>query len=318
MINTTYQSITLDWTPDSRSERKFHLITAVVVTVMFLLAIVISNIDVPEEERQRVVEVPPRIAEYISEQQPPPEVEQPEPTPLPTPVPIPTPRPKVAREVETVEEPLTESEIEAREKAQQSGLLALGGELADLIDTSDVDEMVRGEISESDAGSQEAAGHGTDVLTTGIAEGSGGVNSEEYLSAGVSSTRLSKREVALVKQSLFKDDIKIEAKGGDGTGERGGNVRSEEEVTIVFDQHKGTLYSIYNRERRKKPGLKGKIVLELTISPEGKVTNVRIVSSELNDPALERRLVSRIKLFKFEAKQVEPVTVTFPIEFLPS
>lgn len=317
MINATYQSITLDWIPDSRNERNFHLITAIVVTVMCVLAIIISNIDVPEKEREQVVEVPPRIAQYISEQQPP-EVEPPQPTPLPTPVPIPTPRPTVAREVEKVEEPLTESEVQAREKAEQSGLLALGNELADLIDTSDVDDMVRGEISESDADSQQAAGHGTDVLTAGIAEGSGGVDSDQYMSGGVSSTQLSRREVALVKQTLFKDDVVIKAKGGSGSGERGGNVRSEEEVTIVFDQHKGTLYSIYNRERRKKPGLKGKIVLELTISPAGAVTNVRIISSELNDPTLESRLVSRVKLFKFDAKEVEPVTVTFPIEFLPS
>jgi len=86
----------------------------------------------------------------------------------------------------------------------------------------------------------------------------------------------------------------------------------------VFDQHKGSLYSIYNRERRKKPGLKGKIVLELTISPEGKVTAARIVSSELNDPSLERRLLARVKMFKFQEKSVEPVTVVFPVEFLPS
>ena len=154
MINATYQSITLDWIPDSRNERIFHLITAIVVTVMCVLAIIISNIDVPEKEREQVVEIPPRIAQYITEQQPP-EVEPPQPTPLPTPVPIPTPRPTVAREVEKVEEPLTESEVQAREKAQQSGLLALGNELADLIDTSDVDDLVRGDVSESDADSQQ-------------------------------------------------------------------------------------------------------------------------------------------------------------------
>ena len=78
------------------------------------------------------------------------------------------------------------------------------------------------------------------------------------------------------------------------------------------------MYSIYNRARRTNPSLKGKIVLEITILPSGKVSNVKIVSSELNDKKLESRLVSRIKLFNFGARDVKAVTVTYPIEFLPS
>ena len=60
------------------------------------------------------------------------------------------------------------------------------------------------------------------------------------------------------------------------------------------------------------------MVLELTISPSGKVTKCRVISSELNDKKLERKLVSRIKLFKFTAKDVETAVVSYPIDFLPS
>ncbi len=48
------------------------------------------------------------------------------------------------------------------------------------------------------------------------------------------------------------------------------------------------------------------------------MTKISIVSSEMNNPALERRLMSRIKLFNFGAKQVGTVTVTYPVVFLPS
>ena len=64
--------------------------------------------------------------------------------------------------------------------------------------------------------------------------------------------------------------------------------------------------------------MQGKVVMELTIAPNGNVVKCRIVSSELNNPTLERKLVSRVKLFRFAAKDVAQVTVSYPIDFLPS
>jgi len=212
---------------------------------------------------------------------------------------------------------MTQSEKKARDKAAQSGLLALASQISDLIDTSDVNEFVSAKTKKTSDKAMESTGISTDVLTTDVGKGSSGVRSSDFV-GGVSTTKLSKRDVALVKQSLLKSDEVEDTSSRESKGERVGNVRTEEEVTIVFDQNKGPLFSIYNRERRKKPGLKGKIVLEITIAANGNVTKVKIASSELNDPALERRLVARVKRFKFAAKDVEPVTVTFPIEFLPS
>ena len=69
---------------------------------------------------------------------------------------------------------------------------------------------------------------------------------------------------------------------------------------------------------RQDPSLEGKLVLRLTIAPSGEVTFCEIVSSELGDPDLERKLVQRVKLFRFEAKDVEPITTTKPIDFFPA
>jgi hypothetical protein len=44
----------------------------------------------------------------------------------------------------------------------------------------------------------------------------------------------------------------------------------------------------------------------------------RLVSSDLNDPELENKIVLRVKLFRFEPKDVEPVTTTKPIDFFPA
>ena len=101
-----------------------------------------------------------------------------------------------------------------------------------------------------------------------------------------------------------------------GSGQKAS--RSREEIELVFDRNKGAIYALYNRALRDTPTLQGKIVLELTIAPWGEVTNCRVISSELNDPDLERKLVARVKLFRFEEKDVEAVTTTKPIDFFPA
>ena len=87
---------------------------------------------------------------------------------------------------------------------------------------------------------------------------------------------------------------------------------------MVFDCNKGTIYSVYNRALRKDPTLQGKIVLQLTIAPSGKVTSCVLVTSELHDDIVSHKISQRVKLFNFEAKDVTEVTITYPIEFLPA
>ena len=87
---------------------------------------------------------------------------------------------------------------------------------------------------------------------------------------------------------------------------------------MIFDRNKGSIYSVYNRALRKDPTLQGKVVLKLTIAPSGKVTRCSIVSSELGDAGLGSKITSRVKLFSFGAKDVNEVTITYPIDFLPA
>ena len=87
---------------------------------------------------------------------------------------------------------------------------------------------------------------------------------------------------------------------------------------MIFDRNKGSIYSVYNRALRKNPALQGKVVLRLTIAPSGKVTRCDVVSSELGDPALTGKITARVKRFNFGAKDVNEVTITYPIDFLPA
>ena len=114
--------------------------------------------------------------------------------------------------------------------------------------------------------------------------------------------------------------------GGTGSG-AGGNLarggsgkasRSIEEIKLVFERNKGSIYAIYNRALREEPSLQGKVVVKLTIAPSGGVVDVRVESSELKTPELEAKLLARIRQFDFGAKDVDQMVVTWPVDFLPS
>ena len=59
-------------------------------------------------------------------------------------------------------------------------------------------------------------------------------------------------------------------------------------------------------------------MLEITIAASGEVTACKVVSAELADADLIRKLVARISLINFGAKKVETTVFTWPIDFLPS
>ncbi len=59
-------------------------------------------------------------------------------------------------------------------------------------------------------------------------------------------------------------------------------------------------------------------MLEFTIAPSGEITACRVVSSELNDPELEKKIVARVRLIRFKPGDVEPLTVSKPIDFFPA
>ena len=95
--------------------------------------------------------------------------------------------------------------------------------------------------------------------------------------------------------------------------------RTLEEIQLVFDRNKASFYSMFNRALRENPDLRGKVVVRLTIAPNGSVTACELVSSELGDPDLEQKVIQRVKLLNFGAKNVPEFTYpNYPIVFLPT
>jgi hypothetical protein len=95
--------------------------------------------------------------------------------------------------------------------------------------------------------------------------------------------------------------------------------RTDEEIQIVFDRYKAALYRIYNKELRKDPTLRGKILMRIGIETSGAVSLCKVESTDLASPELVAKIVERIKRFNFGPKEgVLKMTILYPIDFLPA
>ncbi|MEN8801574.1 MAG: AgmX/PglI C-terminal domain-containing protein [Thiogranum sp.] len=309
-------SLSLPWSISAEDERRFRKVLITVLLLTIALGVAIPLLPQIKKPLEKEIELPPRVAKLIFEKQ-----IQPKPKPKPKPVEKPKPKPvakkkplpkkqtppKVVKKVQ-VEKPKVDAIEQARKKASSAGLLAMQDSLADLRDQS-VDEL-RGAKRLSNNGSS-ARKTERALITSKIGSGSQGIRTAA-MSRDTGSTQLAARTATKVKSSISTNSANSTRKKGKTAS------RSIEEIQIVFDRNKSAIYSLYNRALRKDPTLQGKLVLSLTIAPSGKVTKIELVSSELGDAALERKLVQRIKMFNFGAKQVDAVTLTYPIDFLPA
>lgn len=94
--------------------------------------------------------------------------------------------------------------------------------------------------------------------------------------------------------------------------------RSAQVIQSVISSYIGGVRYVYNRELKDNPTLAGKVTVAFTIEPDGSVSKVEIVSSTLNWPPLEEKLVRRISHWRFPPSRSGAVRVVFPFLFFPS
>jgi TonB family protein len=201
--------------------------------------------------------------------------------------------------------------VDARAKAAKSGLLASMDDLAALRDIN-LDKLAKNQPKTTDPGDVTEV---TRSLITSKAGGtSGGISaptSSGLASGGGSLNGI--RTAQVTGPTLASGNQGATRAGGSGKASR-----SADEIALVFTRNKGSIDAMYARALRDNPALQGKVVIELTISPSGDITAAKVVSSDLNDPEFEAKLLARIRLFKFDAKDVATLTATKPIDFFPA
>ena len=288
-----YRRYELPWSPSEEMERRFRSILRNLAIVFAIIAIIM-----PFLPRHQVVvnteSLPERVVQLVMEPPPPP---PPPPPPKPekpvekapvTPKPIVPvdPRVKAAKTAQVFDQlaALRDVDLDKFEKSQQK-----------TTDPGDVSVVTRNIISSKAGGT---SGGISAPTSSGLAAGSGSL------------------------RGIYTTQVKDPNLGASGQATRAGGSgkasRSADEIALVFTKNKGAIDAMYARALRDNPALQGKVVLELTIAPSGEITAARIVSSELSDKEFETKLLARIRLFKFEAKDVATLTATKPIDFFPA
>lgn len=318
MNKTMYFSTpVLPWDRSAEDERRFRKLAAVFGVIFVIVSVLMAYYPLPEKQREQVERVPPRLAKLVMErQQPPPPPPPPKEEPKPE-----EPKPEeVKKEEPKKEEPKKEEPKKeepkptARERARAH--MAAFDALADLRDQQDLSQLkAEQNLAVSGTGTQ-AEPTQRSLIGTNAIGGSGGVAVTKASSGGGGTGSLSGGSVSATQvESTIANPAAQQAERRSASGK---SRRTTEDVQLVFDRNKGSIYSLYRRALRQNPGLEGTLVLRLEIQPDGTVTRCDIVSSELKDQDLERKIVARIRQINFGKMDVEVWRDTYPITFIPS
>lgn len=314
----------LPWASSEEQDKKFRKLLTRLLIVLLLLFLIVPWLPLPEVSREEAEALPPQLAKVILET--PEEVIPVEPEPVVEEV---VPEETVQESVEqpdvvepepkpVVEAPKPESaDVQAaRDKVSSIGVNAAASQLSSLRSSLNLSALQVKNDNVSSGGSEKTE---RSVLSSDNATATSG-----GLTSGDVSTDVGAAELAGKSSEAVDGNIDLGGGGATASGDSDGQYaanklsgRDMESIRRVFEAEKGAIYSLYSRALRSDPNLQGKFVFELIIKPDGSVTDVKLVESELGDDRLERRILSRIRLIRFEPADVADTPVNYKFDFLP-
>ena len=316
----------LPWEATRKEDERFREILKRLLLVFLLLAIVFPWLPLPKIEREKAEIIPPALAKIIIQQKLPAQ-----PAPPPPPKPDPVEIEKSAEPKKVVEKAASPGKPAKSKQATRDvasmGVAAFSNQLQSLRSSLDVAKLQARNTNVSTGAAAKATRTvlGRDAAT----KTSGGVNSSVLNSTG-SGTQLGGRNGVAVSSPIGYGDGTGGGGGyGDGTGGAGGGGgggkhhssvsggRDMESIRRVFEQHKGAIYAIYNRALRQEPNIRGKYVFHIVIEPNGEISKIELVSSELGNITLEKKLLTRIQVINFGPDDVIATPVNYKFDFLP-
>jgi len=326
-MSESQDRLMLPWTSEEKESLRFKSILVILFLLLFILSVWIPSIPLPEKDRKTLEKLPPQLAKLVKKIKPPKPVKKIEPKKKEIKKKVekktepkkdkPKVKPKKKEPVK-IRKPKPQPQIKkpeqkrkvkaAREVAKKSGLLALQDDLADLRAAVDVSALNKKATPRK--------------AKTIAAKADSGVSSQQILSrsSGIETDTLTApaETVALTALSGVELDATLDEQAlAKAEAEAAASIkyRSEKSINLIVERLKGSLITLYNRERRKDPFLEGLLVVEVIIEPSGSVSSCRVISSELNHETLEKKMINRIYLTDFGAEDVVQTTKNIPFTF---
>ncbi len=294
----------LPWESSAEEDARFRKILRNMLSAFIVFAIIVPLLPLEELSRVEQEVLPPHLARVLLE-----EKELPKPEPI-IPKPKPIVKPKVQEKPKPKPKPKPKQDVnQARKVAEVSGVLAFQDDLMEMRDNLDLDSLSQTQTHRGEEKAQEIE---RSIITSGTTASSGGIKTAA-LSRDTGGAAMSSHETTQVSSTIARNTKK---RSGSGQSASLGG-RSDESIRKVMDKSKGAIYSIYNRALRKDPLLQGKLVFEMLIDASGRVVELKLLSSELDDSDLSKKILSRIRLIQFGVEDVHSTRVNYSFDFLP-
>lgn len=196
------------------------------------------------------------------------------------------------------------SRVEISREVSSKGLLGVLGSTSSLADGEEVMDVlameggIGGDLDQVLSGLE--ALKKSRVLTRGKGGGRGQRTrgGERASGGGTINDLVAGLEEVKVTSLSRKGKIKVVSSKGLKAVRHKGAGRDAEAVLAVINSHMAAIQYCYQREWRKNPNLKGKVVVRFTIRPDGSVANAQILSSTLNNPAVENCILRVIRRWR--------------------
>jgi TonB family protein len=294
------------WVLAEEAERRYHRLCLRIGLPVLLLGILLPwlgfELSTPEEaETEEVM----RYAQLLPQ------------APAPAASPVSAPAPTQERSATSATAAASPPRPSAQAVARQSGLMRLSAQLDQMrsMDVAAVDS--RRPLTAGHAASGESPAASGAMLAAAAASGSGGIGERGHGRVSNSSgTGFGNRQTGSVQGPPGPGG----GGGGGNEGEGARRGRSLEEIQLTFDRSKSSFFAIFNRAARESAGMSaGRIIVNLTIAPDGSVIGCDLVSSSFGNQTLEQKVLQRVRMLNFGARDVPVFNYpNYPIHFISS
>lgn len=300
------------------SDMVFKILLVLFIGLEVFWAVHLRNVELPPESPPEVEQVPDRFARFMLQ--------------------APTVEPEIASAAGSGgAESASDQQEETQDSGERSGsggsgdadrpvtstgLLGLIGGTGEGSSSSSVDYLLdQGLVKELDdlvgrstnlqnrsaGGTGNGSGSGSgggDDLDALLAQGLGGVDDLIANDSGVERVELEK-----------KGSVNIQAPQTVRGSQEARGQRSAESVMSIINSQRGRVMYTYNKHLRQDPALRGKVSLDVTIDAGGRVSNVQIVESTIQNQNFIRDLINILRGLRFPSISEGTVTVNVPFVF---
>ena len=274
---------------------------AIVLLVLFIAVpflptwdVHFSDIEQAPAVRTKVMLEPPKMPE------------QSKPVQEVAPPPPPKPKPKPQEAVTAADRP----QPKAGGKAPAQALAALSS-LNTMQNKVDVSKLQNKNLSEK--GGQAKANTRSSLGQENL-NSSGGLKNAD-MDMQVKGAALAQHQGTAIDSPIAYLDLPDEG-GSYSEGARGR--RDMESIRRTIENTKGSVYALYAKALRQHPDLSGKFVFELVVEPDGTVSRLRLIRSDLSMPDLEQKMLAKVSGINFGEDKVAPTKVQYTFVLIPS